>query len=166
MPILALLVLLPMIEIGLFVTLGAWIGLWGTLGIVLASALLGASVIRRQGFVTMLEVREALQMRRDPGPKLADGALTVLAGVLLIVPGFFTDAVGLLLLVPPLRAAVIAWGGRNMRLRGMVIQSGPQSRTQGDTRHADASADTIDGDFFEVDPSKRPTHRPSGWTRH
>jgi UPF0716 protein FxsA len=160
MPVLALLVLLPLVEIGLFVTLGSAIGLWGTLAIVLASALLGASVIRRQGFVTMYQVREALQQRRDPGRTMADGALTVLAGALLILPGFFTDFVGLLLLIPVVREGVMFWAGRQLRMRGMVVQSGPDSTYRTD------EADTIDGDFFEIDPAKRPTHRPSGWTRH
>lgn len=160
MPLLALLVALPLIEIGLFVTLGGAIGLWATLGIVLASALLGVSVIRRQGLVTMYQVREALQNRRDPGRTMADGALTVLAGALLVLPGFFTDVIGLLLLIPFVRETAIYWAGRQLSLRGMVIQSGPDSSF----RRGDA--DTIDGDFFEIDPAKRPTHRPSGWTRH
>lgn len=164
MPLLALTAVLPLIEIGLFVTVGAWLGLWATLAIVLASALLGASVIRRQGVVTMLDLRAALQSRRDPAPAMADGALSLLAGALLILPGFFTSAAGLLLLIPGLRALVTSWAGRKMRAQAAFYHSGYEA--EGFEPRRGPEPDTIDGDFFEIDPSKRPTHRPSGWTRH
>ncbi len=162
MPALALMVILPLVEIGLFVTLGAWLGLGTTLLLVLASAFLGLSVIRRQGIVTMLEMRRALEMRRDPSRAMADGMLVVVAGVLLVVPGFLTSSVGLLLLVPGVRRALAAWAGRNMRMGGTVMGA----RDDGFGGERPSEPYTIDGDFFELDASKRPTHRPSGWTRH
>lgn len=160
MPLLALLVVLPLIEIGLFVTLGAWLGLWTTLMVVLASALLGVAVIRRQGIVTMLALREAMAARRDPGPAMADGALSVLAGSLLILPGFLTSVIGLLLLIPASRAGVAGWARRQMQRRGVQFRSAAEPGARPEP------ADTIEGDFFEIDAAKRPTHRPSGWTRH
>lgn len=164
MPLLAFFVVLPLVEIGLFVTLGAWLGVWTTLALVLASALLGASVIHRQGFVTMTDVRAALQARRDPGRAMAQGALSLLAGGLLILPGFFTSGLGLLLLVPGVRTTFATWATRQMRVRSVFVQGGSEAE-EFDRRGAHRP-DTIDGDFFEIDATKRPTHRPSGWTRH
>lgn len=162
MPVLALFILLPLVEIALFVTIGAWLGVWTTIMIVLATALLGFSVVRRQGFVTMDQMRDAMQSRRDPGRVLADGGLTLFAGILLILPGFLTDSVGLLLLVPWVRQLVTRFAGSRLRMQGVVMEGSVERPTH----RPETEPDTIDGDFFEVDPSKRPTHRPSGWTRH
>lgn len=160
MPILALFILLPLVEIGLFVTVGAWLTLWPTLLLVAASSLLGVSVLRRQGMVTAVEVSTALNSMRDPARPLADGALTMLAGVLLVVPGFLTSAIGLLLLVPLIRHAAITYLGRHFRGTTVVMRgaSGPSDRR--------ADNQIIDGEFHEIEPGKRPTHRPSGWTQH
>lgn len=158
MPILALFILLPLVEIGLFVTVGAWLTLWPTLLLVAASALLGVSVLRRQGMA--LEVSAALNTMRDPARPLADGALTMLAGVLLVVPGFLTSAVGLLLLASPIRRAIITSFGRHMRGATVVMRGATGlARRRTDTQ-------TIEGEFHEIEPGKRPTHRPSGWTQH
>lgn len=163
MPLMALLVILPLIEIGLFTTLGAWLGLWSTLAIVLAGAVLGVSVIRKNSAASLLSLRSAMQDRRDPGLDMADSALTFLAGVLLIIPGFLTDAMGLLLLVPAVRRVVMSQVGKRFGAGSVVFfsQSGMSARPS-----EPDGGDTIDGDFIEIDPSKRPTHRPSGWTRH
>jgi UPF0716 protein FxsA len=160
MPILALFILLPLVEIGLFVTVGGWLTLWPTLLLVAASALLGVSVLRRQGMATAVEVSAALNDMRDPARPLADGALTMLAGVLLVVPGFLTSAVGLLLLAPPIRHAVIAYFSRRLRGTAVVMQGAAGSAQ----RRTDSR--TIEGEFHEIEPGKRPTHRPSGWTQH
>lgn len=163
MPLMALLVALPLIEIALFTTLGAWLGLWSTLAIVLASAVLGVSVIQNKSAASLMSLRSAMQDRRDPGPEMADSAITFLSGVLLIIPGFLTDAMGLLLLIPAVRRVVMSQAGKRFGKGAVVFfsQSGHNVRPK-----EPEDRDTIDGDFIEIDPNKRPTHRPSGWTRH
>jgi UPF0716 protein FxsA len=111
---------LPLVEIGLFVTLGAKLGLWLTLGWVVLTGVLGVLLLKsmalaggetlRRGF------REGLQ---DPLSPLAHRALVGVAAVLLILPGFFTDALGLVLLLPPVRALIIK--GLAGRMRGVVV---------------------------------------------
>ena len=111
---------LPLVEIGLFVTLGAKLGLWLTLGWVVLTGVLGVLLLKsmalaggetlRRGF------REGLQ---DPLSPLAHRALVGVAAVLLILPGFFTDALGLLLLLPPVRALIIRVLGN--RMRGVMV---------------------------------------------
>ncbi|TNE93282.1 MAG: FxsA family protein, partial [Rhodobacteraceae bacterium] len=96
-------VAVPLIEIGLFIQVGGLIGLWPTLGIVLLTAIVGTSLVRREGARALDDLRSSLNELRDPSRPLAHGAMILVAGVLLLTPGFFTDAVGLSLLVPPVR---------------------------------------------------------------
>jgi len=152
---------LPLIEIALFVTLGGWLGLWLTLAVVIGTGLAGVGVIRWQGLQTVEGLRQATQLRRDPMGQVADSALVVLAGFLLILPGFLTDTLGLLLLLPPVRALVI----RSLALRAQVYTTGQAA--DGPRRRG---PDVIDGEFFEIeqDQSDAPPNGrgPSGWTRH
>jgi UPF0716 protein FxsA len=111
--------------------------------------------MRRQGARELANLRSSFQELRDPSEPLANGAMILFAGALLLTPGFFTDMIGLLLLVPPVRAAVF----RYFRKRITLVQT--RSST---VRSADETI--IDAEFTVVDADKRPTHRPSGWTKH
>jgi UPF0716 protein FxsA len=93
----------PLIEIGLFIVIGQAIGLVPTLLGVLISAIAGALLIRWQGLAVLRDMQATVQRGEVPGRQIADAMLIGLGGLLLIVPGYFTDAVGLLLLIPPLR---------------------------------------------------------------
>ncbi|NUB45340.1 FxsA family protein [Fertoebacter nigrum] len=150
----AIIIAVPLIEIALFVTVGAWLGLWPTLAIVLGTALLGGAVIRRQGVQAVAQMRAAGPQAANPLSPLAHAALTVVAGVLLILPGFFTDTLGLLLLIPPLRRVLIAVLATRMRF---------QTMPQRPARDMPIDGEYIDLDSGRIDP---PANRPSGWTRH
>jgi UPF0716 protein FxsA len=150
----AIVIAVPLIEIALFVTVGAWLGLWPTLAIVLGTGLLGAAVIRRQGMQAVAQMRAAGPQAADPLSPLAHAALTVVAGVLLILPGFFTDTLGLLLLIPPLRRVLIAFLATRVRF---------QTMPQRPARDMPIDGEYIDLDAQRIDP---PANRPSGWTRH
>jgi UPF0716 family protein affecting phage T7 exclusion len=88
----------PLIEIGLFIKVGGWLTLWPTLGIVLATGIIGTYLVRQQGLKVLSELRNSMSQMRDPLSPLAHGAMILFAGALLLTPGFFTDAVGFLLL--------------------------------------------------------------------
>ena len=153
-------VAIPLIEIALFIQVGGLIGLWPTLGIVLLTAVAGSVLLRTQGLATLQRLRGSLNRMDDPSEPLAHGAMILFGGALLLTPGFFTDAVGLALMVPAVRVAAFRW----LRARITLVTPGsPAPKTR-----------VIDGTFAEVDPDKkdvpRPTHKPSqgrsGWTRH
>ncbi len=151
----------PLIEIALFVTLGGALGLWLTLLIVLGSGMLGIALLRGHGLRTAERLRREMGALRDPMSPVADGALVMLAALLLILPGFLTDALGLLLLIPPVRTGLIALLASRIRV--------VQTRQTGPARRSDGII--IDGDFVELDtdPDSLPPSRsgpPSGWTRH
>lgn len=145
---------LPLIEIALFVTVGGWIGLWPTLALVIGTGVAGVSVIRWQGLQAMEGLRQASQLRRNPIGQLADGALIAVAGVLLILPGFLTDTLGVLLLIPPVRALVIRLGAARAQVYGSARFDGPRR----------SGADVIDGEYFEIGQDTSETPRPPSST--
>lgn len=113
-----LLLILPLLEIAGFVIVGSKIGVLATLGLVLAAAVLGIALLRSQGRGALSRAQAELRAGRDPSPHLVGAAATVVAAVLLIVPGFLTDILGLLLLVPAVRVSL--W----RLVRGRVVMSG------------------------------------------
>lgn len=110
----ALLVLLsvPLLEIGVLVKVGQWLGLWWTLGLVLATAILGSAVIANQGFNAPFRMQEAIRRGETPIATMFDGALIWTAGFLLLTPGFIADFLGLVLLIPPARRLLARWAAK------------------------------------------------------
>ncbi len=105
---LAILIGLPLIEIYFLIKVGAVIGALPTIGLAILTAILGIALVRRQGFSILLRVREMLDRGEVPAREMMDGALLLIAGFMLLLPGFLTDSIGFLLLLPPLRRWVIS----------------------------------------------------------
>lgn len=101
-----LFLLLPLIEIAGFVLVGNAIGLWPTLAGVVLSGLLGALVLRWQGVAVLRDLQRQINSGMMPARAVADTAMIGVAGFLLLLPGYFTDILGLLLLIPPVRYAL------------------------------------------------------------
>lgn len=150
----------PLIEIALFIQVGGAIGLWPTLAIVVLTAFLGTTLMRNQGALAMGQIRSSFNELNDPTEPLAHGAMILFAGALLLTPGFFTDTVGFLLLIPSVRAAAF----RYVRAR-VKVQSFSMGGAATHTRHPQDST-VIDADYTEIDPKSPPQDGPSGWTRH
>ena len=110
----ALFVAVPIVEIALFIQVGGVLGLWPTLAIVILTALAGTALMRAEGRGAMASLQRSLSEGGDPSGPIAHGAMILVAGVLLLTPGFFTDALGLALLLPPVRAALIRFGAARM----------------------------------------------------
>lgn len=105
MPLLLFLLFLaiPVIEIAIFIQVGGLIGVWPTIAIVLGTAFLGASLLRVQGLQTWRRAEEAMRRGEPPVAEMLDGVFLFIAALLMVTPGLFTDAIGILLLIPPLR---------------------------------------------------------------
>ncbi len=164
--------LVPLIEIGLFIQVGGWIGLWPTLAIVMGTAILGTWLVRREGLLALAQVQDRMRSLRDPTEPLAHGALIIFAGALLLTPGFFTDTCGLLLLIPAVRAGLMRMVRARMRVRaGLYDSFVPPDGMYPDGMHTEAGYPTrsdpqvLDGEYFEVDPGSSGSRPPSGWTR-
>ena len=114
-------VLVPPIEIGLFVVVGGRIGLWPTMAIVLLTAVLGANLVSRQGRGILSSIQAEFAAGQFPAKSLAHGAMVLVAGALLLTPGFLTDIVGFSLLSPQIREALRKWGVRRWSNRVTVL---------------------------------------------
>lgn len=112
-----LLLVVPVLEIGVFIAVGGAIGLWPTLGLVVLTAVIGSVLLRRQGLSTLEAIQRETRAGRVPGRELVSGLMIAIAGVLLLTPGFVTDTLGFLLFVPQLREAV--W--RFLRTKVVVV---------------------------------------------
>ena len=99
-----LFIVVPILELYVIIQVGQLIGVWPTLALLLADALLGSMLLKHQGRGAGRRFNEALSAGRFPGKEVADGLLIVIGGTLLLAPGFITDIFGLLLLIPPTRA--------------------------------------------------------------
>jgi UPF0716 protein FxsA len=98
-----LFIFVPLAEVGVFIQVGGVIGLWPTLALTVLTAAIGTVCIRQQGFNLVNRARAQLEAGEAPVFELISGVCLVVAGVLLLTPGFVTDTVGFLLLLPPIR---------------------------------------------------------------
>lgn len=102
-----LFVVIPIIEIAVLMQVGAWLGAWPTLAIVIITAWLGAKNVKQQGIATLQSVQTKMAQGEAPSDEIVAGLLLLVAGVLLVTPGFVTDFFGLSLLVPQVRQGLI-----------------------------------------------------------
>lgn len=160
MPLFLAFLLVPIIEIALFIQVGSLIGLFPTLAIVVLTAVLGTWLVRTQGQLALGQLRGSFERLSDPTEPLAHGAMILLAGALLLTPGFFTDACGFLLLVPGVRSRAFAWVKSKVTVATFQMGPGPQGATG--PRHPGAPGDVIDGDYQDITPRSR-RDEPSGW---
>jgi UPF0716 protein FxsA len=136
---------LPLAEIALFIVIGGAIGVWPTLLWVVASGLAGVALMRRAGAGTIRSVSAAMDGLQDPARPLAEGSVRIAAGLLIAMPGFLTDALGLLLLLPGVRAVL---------LRRMAARRGMGRPAGGDPRRVVV----IETEYRDVTPP-----RDDGW---
>ena len=136
-----LFLLVPLIEIGVFIEVGGLIGLLPTLGLILLTAVLGTWQLRAQGLSTLARARQQMDQGQLPAQELYDGFCLIIAGALLLTPGFVTDAVGFALFVPAFRRLLRHFIAQRIRMRAEV-----RMRQDGGRE----SSTIIDGEFREV----------------
>ena len=129
------LILLPIIEIALFIKVGQTIGLLPTLALVIGAAILGGLLLRQQGVSVLTRMRGNLNAGQMPGREIADAMMIGIASVFLVLPGFLSDIVALLLLLPPVRSWIYAGLARRVTVvntanyrPGYRAEGGPQVR--------------------------------------
>lgn len=155
---------LPFIEIAGFVLVGEEIGVLATLALVIAAAILGAVLLRVQGFGAMTRIRREVEAGRDPSGEVAKGVMLLFAGILLLIPGFFTDIVGLLLFLPPVRE--FAWRLMKKRIVVSSARFGTGGFSAGDARTGPrGSTIDLDEDEYSRDERSRGPRDDSPWRR-
>ncbi len=138
---------------------GREIGALATVGLVLASSIAGAMLLRHQGLSVMTRIRAEMDAGRDPSRQLAHGAMIVVASILLIIPGFITDIIGLLLFLPPVRD--LAW----RTFKGRIVVASSFTTGGFSSRPRDRVIDLDDGDYSREDDLKRGPDHNSPWRR-
>jgi len=138
-----LFIVVPVIEIAVLMQVGELIGIWPTVAIVIISAWLGAKYVRQQGLATMQSVQTKMAQGEMPSNEIVTGFMLLVAGILLVTPGFVTDAIGLSLLVPQWRMFLANIVQRHMKLN---INS------------ASYTASNSDGNVYEHEEFTQSTH--------
>ncbi|MCY4462849.1 MAG: FxsA family protein [Albidovulum sp.] len=146
MALFLILATVPILEIALFIEVGGWIGLWPTLAVVVATAALGAIMLRSQGSMAVGKIRTAVMNSQDPSEQLIHGLLILVSGLLLLTPGFFTDAIGFALLFPSVRSEIIKRGGAAIAKKTVVYNFRSDRATNGGHQTVDGSHSIVDDD--------------------
>jgi len=129
---------IPILEIYLLIKVGSLLGAWTTVFLVVFTAVLGAALVRQQGFSTVNRLRSSLEKGEIPAVEILEGVILLICGALLLTPGFFTDTIGFLGLIPPVRRHLIIWWLE----KGMVVASPGQERDH------KSHPKTIEGEFW------------------
>jgi len=144
-----LLLAIPVLEIAVFIIVGGQIGIAWTLGLILVTAILGSILLRVQGFQIINQLREESNAGRIPGKELGHGAMILVAGVLLLTPGFVTDTMGFLLFVPPVRNLI--WSFLASRIKFVDTGGFGEAPFSRSGRQRDNVVDLDDDEFRHLD---------------
>ncbi len=152
----------PLIEIAVFIQVGGLLGLWPTLLIVVLTAVAGTALLRRQGLATLRRAQQNVSNGELPVAEIFDAVCLLVAGALLLTPGFVTDGIGAVLLVPALRAALRRSLAKRFVESGNVWVNGEplHGRPHPAHRSSDGSF-TIDGDYTDVSETQGATDGPA-----
>ena len=157
-----ILIALPLLELALLIKTGQAIGFWATLAMVVGAGVIGALVLSRQSLAVVRRTREAVAQGRPPVAPVLDGAFLLLAGALLITPGFISDVLALLLLIPPLRRGVARWGVRRLVRSAHVRIGTHRAGVEAEPSPSKATAaegPIIEGEFERLGEKTTEPHR-------
>ncbi|MCC3303957.1 FxsA family protein [Sneathiella sp. HT1-7] len=158
---LAALIGIPLIEILVFVQVGSEIGALNTVIITIVTALIGVFLIRIQGLGVLMRARAALDRQETPVNEIFEGIFLALAGLFLIIPGFVTDAIGFLLLIPPLRRALAAYMAQHSNF---VAAGMHQTRRKSGGTVIDGEYEVIEDDPASIENRSEP-NPDSPWNK-
>ena len=143
-------IVLPVVELTVLIRVAGEVGVLETIALLVLVGVLGWWLLKQQGLGVLRRVQEAAGRGETPSRELADGGLIAFGGLLLLLPGFVSDALALLLLLPPTRAVVRGLLGRSIGRRAKVVRAGTGGRT------------FVDVEVLDVRATERGADRPSG----
>lgn len=160
-------IVVPLVEIAVFIQVGGAIGTWPTVALVILTAIAGTWLIRLQGLSTLARAEASLQQQNLPVRELFDGVCLLLAGALLLTPGFVTDTLGFALLLPPVRLLAGSWLLQLIKARGgFHFHVGGTGRSPQDDSVIDGEfRDVTDDDAPDKDPPSSLPPSGGGWSR-
>jgi UPF0716 protein FxsA len=140
-------IVLPIAEIYVIIKVGEAIGVLPTIGLLILDAFLGAALMRHQGRAAWRRFNDAIAAGKIPAREVFDGAMVILGGAFLITPGFITDVIGVLLLIPPTRAIFRGTVSKLAFWRGGFVVRGAQWGSRTHNRYRDGRAAARDYDY-------------------
>lgn len=152
--LLLLFIVIPLLEIWLFIMLGGFIGAYPTLFIIFLTAILGTFLVKTQGINVLKEIQSKFSELKNPTEPIVHGAMVLFAGALLLTPGFFTDTIGFLLLLPKVRKAAFFW----LKNKVNLLKYSSSERSGSDKNKP---SDIEVTDYKEVEPEEK-----SPWTNN
>jgi len=152
--LLLLFIVIPLLEIWLFIMLGGFIGAYPTLFIIFLTAILGTFLVKTQSINVLKEIQSKFSELKNPTEPIVHGAMVLFAGALLLTPGFFTDTIGFLLLLPKVRKAAFFW----LKNKVNLLKYSSSERSVSDKNK---SSDIEVTDYKEVEPEEK-----SPWTNN
>jgi UPF0716 protein FxsA len=157
-----LFILVPIAELAVIIQVGEAIGVWWTIGLLIADSVLGSLLMRSQGRAVWRRFTASVQGGRVPGREVLDGALVLAGGALLLTPGFLSDILGALLLLPPTRAVARRLLVRRFGQR--LTASLTRREVRFGTRTPPTRPPDVDGTAVDVEPGalRRPRQDPAG----
>ena len=142
--LLIIFIVIPVIEISLFIEIGSFIGSFNTILLIFTTALIGIYFVRQQGISTYSKLYKQLQNQEAPIQTMFEGLVILISGILLITPGFFTDALGFLGLIPLTRVILIKIVANSVLSRyGMKSQKSDDGSIEGDFEEINDDEDKI-----------------------
>jgi UPF0716 protein FxsA len=142
--LLLLFIVMPVVEMWLLITVGGQIGAMATIGLVLLTAVVGAKLLREQGFETLWRGQSKLAEGQLPAQEIVEGIILAVSGALLLTPGFLTDAIGFTGLIPPIRAVFVG------RLLSKMVVAPADAQAGGfNTRQGTQDTDVIEGEAWD-----------------
>ena len=139
-------IIVPIVEITLLIKVGSAIGVGTTILVVIFTAVLGAYLVKQQGFATLHAVQKEINEGRVPALQMAEGIALLLAGAVLLTPGFMTDAFGFALLTPVIRKSLINWFISRSNFNVQTAHTGSNSQTN---QTYNNNGSVIEGEYSE-----------------
>jgi UPF0716 protein FxsA len=156
LPLVLLFIVVPIAELFVIIQVGEAIGVLPTIALLIIDSVLGSVLMRSQGRAAWVRFNAALAEGRIPHREVLDGALVIFGGALLLTPGFLSDILGILLLLPPTRALARTIVARRVLPRLVVTGLGGAGRPGGGQRRPSPDGADVEGTATEVDPRRLP----------
>ena len=143
-------ILIPLLEVMLFITIGKYIGLWNTIIIIIITGIIGAILVKNQGITILNKALEEIKSNKIPIFSIFEGIAILIAGAFLLTPGFLTDTLGCILLIPKTRNLIISYITTHLKKRTVYKEKSTYYPDEEDKKNK-----IFEGDYEEIDDNKK-----------
>ena len=143
-------IVIPLIEVMLFITIGKYIGLWNTIIIIIITGIIGAILVKSQGITILNKALEEIKSNKIPILSIFEGIAILIAGAFLLTPGFLTDTLGCILLIPKTRNLIISYITTHLKKRTVYKEKSTYYPDEEDKKNK-----IFEGDYEEIDDNKK-----------